>query len=627
MMYEKLPSRTSIRLMRLLPGAANDPLVCRLEVADLESDDLEFVAVSYVWGNPAEKKPIQCMNETLRIPASLFSFLREARTEDEGWVGWADAVCINQSLDSEALQERAQQVEMMDMIFSKSSKVLVYLGEQPKGFEDFLGCLEALHDFGIENINMQMFNNPNIPKELANLRQDSPVWKIFFDITSRSWYQRVWIIQEYVLAKEVVFCIGDNAIDDPVFRATCILFEIFDLHLQALASAGTPEPIHQTVNAREARLLLNQFRGIYEQDRKIPLTDFLRATLQLNTTDARDRLYGGYGIIDRAIMHEISVDYEISVEVLSQRLSTLLIRDGHADFVLENCSGVNEKLATWCIDLNGRVFNAAKPSLSTLALSRTYGAYAASGTTPLAVTTTANAQVIVLSGCIIETIKSLTDPYPWIPPDSEGVSEWLEAANWIEGALLWLGDVFKLPSGHCPWDELLTQAAWTDPINIFWRTLMSNVVQAPPDISSWIQSGGARERYKAICPGPEFSEFFGGWLKIFRSIQEQSLAVRNVDISSEWYLENETLCNKWMPQMPNATAKRVGATRSSRLALLPGEADILDEICIFSGLKVPFVIRRNGPYYRIVGSCYLHGMMDGEALARDDWQLRDILID
>src|ERR1700760_1142295 len=126
MLYENLPSKRSIRLMKLLPGAAHDPIVCQLEFASLDSDGLDYPAVSYVWGDPKDKKPIQCSGETLMIPSSLFSFLQTQQDEEEDFLVWADAVCINQGEDSRAIREREQQVEMMGDIFSKASYVILY---------------------------------------------------------------------------------------------------------------------------------------------------------------------------------------------------------------------------------------------------------------------------------------------------------------------------------------------------------------------------------------------------------------------------------------------------------------------------------------------------------------------
>ena len=140
MLYEKLPSPTSTRLINLLPGAPDDPLKCELLVIDLESDHVQYPAISYVWGDPSDKKPIQCMNEILMIPASLHSFLKVRRNGEKPWICWADAICINQSGDTEALRERAHQVGMMGTIFSNAKFVLVYLGEEPTGFKGLHVC-------------------------------------------------------------------------------------------------------------------------------------------------------------------------------------------------------------------------------------------------------------------------------------------------------------------------------------------------------------------------------------------------------------------------------------------------------------------------------------------------------
>jgi hypothetical protein len=39
-----------------------------------------------------------------------------------------------------------------------------------------------------------------------------------------------------------------------------------------------------------------------------------------------------------------------------------------------------------------------------------------------------------------------------------------------------------------------------------------------------------------------------------------------------------------------------------------------DMICILLGCDVPLLIRKEGDYYRLVGECFVWGLMDGEAL-------------
>ena len=56
------------------------------------------------------------------------------------------------------------------------------------------------------------------------------------------------------------------------------------------------------------------------------------------------------------------------------------------------------------------------------------------------------------------------------------------------------------------------------------------------------------------------------------------------------------------------------------LGLVPARAKKKDLICILDGLSVPVVLRKvdrdklKGEFsYKLIGECYVHGMMDGEA--------------
>jgi len=56
------------------------------------------------------------------------------------------------------------------------------------------------------------------------------------------------------------------------------------------------------------------------------------------------------------------------------------------------------------------------------------------------------------------------------------------------------------------------------------------------------------------------------------------------------------------------------------IGLVPEEAAEGDLICILNGGTVPYVLRRSpsekddAPYYQFMGECYVHGIMDAEAL-------------
>ena len=75
-------------------------------------------------------------------------------------------------------------------------------------------------------------------------------------------------------------------------------------------------------------------------------------------------------------------------------------------------------------------------------------------------------------------------------------------------------------------------------------------------------------------------------------------------------------------QTAGAFAKRISngvfcVTKMGYVGLVPGDAQVGDEVCIFTGGAVPFVLRKDssGETYTLVGEGYIHGLMYGEALS------------
>ena len=61
---------------------------------------------------------------------------------------------------------------------------------------------------------------------------------------------------------------------------------------------------------------------------------------------------------------------------------------------------------------------------------------------------------------------------------------------------------------------------------------------------------------------------------------------------------------------------KLDITTAGRLALIPDAARSGDIVAIMFGCDVPLVLRPNadGTMHRIVGECYVDGVMDGEAV-------------
>lgn len=59
--------------------------------------------------------------------------------------------------------------------------------------------------------------------------------------------------------------------------------------------------------------------------------------------------------------------------------------------------------------------------------------------------------------------------------------------------------------------------------------------------------------------------------------------------------------------------RRFAVTSKKHMGLVPHTAKVGDLIVILDGCRVPFVLRRSGKNFRLIGECYIHGIMHGEA--------------
>jgi ankyrin repeat protein len=147
----------------------------------------EYSAVSYCWGAPV---PIGGLKEifvnglSVRIRPTLYSFLKTLTIRYPGMSLWIDAICINQSDDT----ERNHQISIMGEIFGAAQEVLVWLGA---GDDDFSYAMDH-----IGNAQPQTTYNPLIFSDCAE--------KLF----RATYWTRRWVIQEFALAKEIKVVCG-----------------------------------------------------------------------------------------------------------------------------------------------------------------------------------------------------------------------------------------------------------------------------------------------------------------------------------------------------------------------------------------------------------------------------------
>ncbi|KAI0126973.1 heterokaryon incompatibility protein-domain-containing protein [Xylariales sp. AK1849] len=222
--YRPLEQPRAIRIVDLQRGSAEDPIECRIlraklhvqvspvdgsgrlsnPPAVLSSTIGAYRALSYEWGEASDKDPdILVDGQAFRVRKNLRDALVHIRRKDEDTHIWIDALCINQA----DIQERNHQVPMMGDIYEGAEKVIVWLGLARDDSDIAMDILATYHKFkyGLD----QMCTSESERQAIAAVYQ-------------RSYWSRVWVVQEIHLARSYEVRCGCTSLAQEVFEYACV---------------------------------------------------------------------------------------------------------------------------------------------------------------------------------------------------------------------------------------------------------------------------------------------------------------------------------------------------------------------------------------------------------------------
>ncbi|KXH45136.1 hypothetical protein CSIM01_01265 [Colletotrichum simmondsii] len=233
--YTPLGER-DFRLLSLAPGRFDDalqgdlitrPIDTYVEEASKHENELpesadSYEAISYVWGS--NEKPHHITTSAgakIPITESLYLCLKRVRLEDRTRLVWADALCINQA-DG---KEKESQIMLVHDIYLSAQRVLAYLGEEADGSSEAMELIERYWRVHIPdplNAGARAFAEdllgapiPDAPTgagaELPPVGADK--WLSVSRFWNRAWFRRVWIVQEFILARDVMMICGDKTVN------------------------------------------------------------------------------------------------------------------------------------------------------------------------------------------------------------------------------------------------------------------------------------------------------------------------------------------------------------------------------------------------------------------------------
>ena len=274
-----------IRLLNLLPSTdTNSQIFCPLAKA-LIGERPKYEALSYCWGAKDDncEHPIYLDGHATIVSTNLEAALRALRLLTISRTLWIDAICINQN----DMAEKAVQVTMMGTIYSKAKRAIVWLGSQS---EDSTLAMTSLRNLTFEKSLEQLALS-------AHDAITSPINRPF------SWFSCVWVVQEFSLAKAVLFTCGPDSFE---WSGLEKLFGKFlraqnNINNERRESKLASEKIYLFPQGDVWTRLFMAKRGVFvpgfgsfRVDKSIHA--LLEAHIALNVTNPRDRISGFLGM-------------------------------------------------------------------------------------------------------------------------------------------------------------------------------------------------------------------------------------------------------------------------------------------------------------------------------------------
>jgi hypothetical protein len=216
-----LSKRRTIRVFKLYGAANENDKIIRGELCAVDLDDNpSFAALSYCWGEYASPRDtILCGDISIEVTKNCWSALWHLRKTFGSIAIWIDAICINQS----DKVEKSIQIPLMGDIYSSAEVVYLWLGS---GTNKTNTAMEYLRKGGLPfTLGVKHKIAGEIPT--GNYMAWRLGWHIFFrvmtyrylqyrdglqDIFKRPWIERLWTLQEALLARKLVIMCGEKTI-------------------------------------------------------------------------------------------------------------------------------------------------------------------------------------------------------------------------------------------------------------------------------------------------------------------------------------------------------------------------------------------------------------------------------
>ncbi|KAJ4857948.1 hypothetical protein T069G_08845 [Trichoderma breve] len=257
------PSKRVFRLVQLLPPkpaiipGTHGTIRIRLVEADIDSG-IHYDALSYAWNVAAALEKALIHLTPLNITEYLF----------------IDQISINQEdRDEKSHQEISQEGVLSGLMGPR-------LGH-------FMHVFDAVMDPTL-SVNEEEREDRDDVLDLIHRYGDRFPLDGFGDVLDRSWFNRLWVIQEACLAPSVVFVCGDKSLCFDCFRGGALFYNIYNTHWVGQITGTISQRVLRQRDALFGKTI--GLRRIFQERKAIHDTRKIGATLE------QDRIFGLLGL-------------------------------------------------------------------------------------------------------------------------------------------------------------------------------------------------------------------------------------------------------------------------------------------------------------------------------------------
>ncbi|CAD6447755.1 cf9b8c6c-2e22-4f7d-ae71-1c3655b0a70b [Sclerotinia trifoliorum] len=635
---------------------------CTLHVVSLR-DNPEYHALSYCWGDPALPRAKILLDETeIEVTTSLEQALRTFRHESIPMVFWADAICINQ----DDPDEKAEQIKLMRDIYTCASFVDVFLGggttETDKAMDSTLTIGQAAFDAGIFSVTVDSmrdcefyiredhegygFNRPRLDDPLADVKRSLYQLAMdigfnfpyvgWYEIGNRDYWNRLWIMQEFCLGKELLITCGEKTVPfRPWFEAAWIFFAMqstmvvntYGLHKSANDSVegSTLREIARCLSV--ASPSLSRLLGTRKQHQKSGGSTLARllergciqASKELlrKAKYPRDRIYGLLGMASDASLLNIqpiytNVDSDDETVKIFTSVSRILLEHGNVD-ILAWCQQLKSLagLPSWVPDFTSTLL---EPSCET----KRAALFSASGQSSLYIApyiAEVDSRVLGLRGARVDTV--MVHGTLFTVDNRQGIvsrttEEYLKIhANTTR--------YFDEITHFCEQGQAIN-AKSTKPISqhdIRWFGAHWRIPCADQTTNNTFRT---RVTDMSLMGYNDHRRSIELYSDNARSVTDQHLTEEEFEANTAEYIRciQTAAYASYKNAMAYQQNRRPFISTQGYVGLLPGHSLPGDVIIIIFGAVQPFVVRSVGEdKWELIGEAYIYGIMDGEFMESD----------